>query len=111
MDGELTKTDEEGAKVLNKFFVSVFTQEPEADVPELHARNGGTVLRDCDFTIEDVKEQMCKLKHDKSPGPDGLHPCVLNLCADKMAKPLFIRAGVNRKGFNFKLAIDKMCST
>ena len=89
-DGEPTETDEEAANVLNKFFESVFTQEPAGDVPVLHARNGDTALRDCEFTIEDVKEQMIKLKHDKSPGPDGIHPCILSLCADEMAKPMFI---------------------
>ena len=89
-DGHLTDTDEETANVLNKFFELVFTQKPEGDVPVRHARNGNTALRDCEFIIGDVKEQMTKLKHDKPPGPDGIHPCVLNLCADEMAKPMFI---------------------
>ena len=31
---------------------------------------------------------MNKLKSDKSPGPDGLHPIVLNRCADIIAEPL-----------------------
>ena len=30
------------------------------------------------------------IRADKSPGMDGIHPQVLNLCSDEMSKPLFI---------------------
>ena len=33
-NGELTGTDKEAAKVLNRFFESLFTKEPEGEIPE-----------------------------------------------------------------------------
>jgi hypothetical protein len=73
-EGNLTNTGEEAANVLNGFFESVFTQEPEGDVPELSPRHGGEKLFNCEFTVENVKEQIKKLKIDKSTGTDGTHP-------------------------------------
>ena len=89
-NGEMTTMDEEAANVLNGFFDSVFTIEPEGEVPELDPRHRGVIQADCEFTVEDVVEQLRKLKADKSPGMDGIHPQVLNLCADEMSKLLFI---------------------
>ena len=35
-----------------------------------------------------VLEKLQKLKMDKSPGPDGIHPVLLKECAPVLAEPL-----------------------
>ena len=73
-EGNLTETKEEAANVLNRVFESVFTQEPDGNVPELDPRYEGDQLTDFEFSVEDVREQLLKLKPEKSPGTDSIHP-------------------------------------
>jgi len=40
------------------------------------------------FEPEIVLEKLRQLKSDKSPGPDGMHPLLLNRCAEVVAEPL-----------------------
>jgi len=40
------------------------------------------------FEVEEVQEKLRQLKSDKSPGPDGMHPLLLNRCAEVVAEPL-----------------------
>ncbi|XP_072023433.1 uncharacterized protein [Amphiura filiformis] len=88
--GELTKTDQETANVLNNFFKSVFTNEPDGDVPTLPDRCPGIEkLCGAAFTVDDVEKKLHALKEDKSPGIDQIHPYVLKECKSEMAVPLF----------------------
>ena len=41
-------------------------------------------------TVEDIITKLYKLKPDKSPGIDQIHPHVLKECREKIAVPLFI---------------------
>ena len=52
-DGSLTDTDEEAAEVLSNFFQSVFTKEPDGEVPELQ-QVIDCKLGDIEFTQQDV---------------------------------------------------------
>src|SRR6218665_4020684 len=77
---EVIVDDEEAAKVLNKYFSSVFTLEDLGNIPEpkqtyLGSGNGLTQII---FTKENVVEQLKRLKTDKSPGIDELHPKFLH---------------------------------
>ena len=45
-------------------------------------------INEISFTTDDIAEKLRKLKTDKSPGMDGIHPKVLNECADELAVPL-----------------------
>ena len=40
------------------------------------------------FEPDEVRRRLQRLKQDKSPGPDGLHPMLLKSCAENLAKPL-----------------------
>ena len=40
------------------------------------------------FERDKVKDLLLSLKTDKSPGPDGLHPIVLQRCAEEISLPL-----------------------
>ncbi|XP_072014972.1 uncharacterized protein [Amphiura filiformis] len=88
-DGNLTENDEEAAEVLSQFFQSVFTQEPTGEAPELESVIDEEV-DDVVFTQEDVKKELDKLKPDKSPGPDSVHPKVLKECSEEVSLPLYL---------------------
>ena len=43
-----------------------------------------------DVTEDEVFKAVRKLKTDKSPGPDNVHPMILHEAANELAKPLTI---------------------
>ena len=89
VNGDLTKSDEETANVLNDFFTSVYTKEPDEVLPEFEDKLDeiGHVT-DVNITEEKVRSKLKQLKENKSPGPDSTHPRVLKECCDECAKPL-----------------------
>ena len=90
-DGDLTNTDKETADVLNSFFQSVFTVEPDGETPTLPRRKPDVDdVLSAAFTVEDVVEKLHQLKPDKSPGIDQVHPHVLRECCEEMAVPLYM---------------------
>ena len=52
-DGSFTHTDCEIANTLNKFFASVFTNEPTEEIPVLPDRTNGCSLQNIDLTHQD----------------------------------------------------------
>ena len=88
-DGKLTDTDKETADILSSFFQTVFTKEQLGDIPMLDSKvDKDDQINEISFTTDDIAEKLRKLKTDKSPGMDGIHPKVLNECADELAVPL-----------------------
>ena len=74
-DGEtLTKNDGEKAEVLLEFFSSVFTREPDTNVPTLEPKSFNETLDAIMVTKQQVKNKLDKVKIDKSQGPDDVHP-------------------------------------
>src|SRR6218665_3821608 len=89
---EVIVDDEEAAEVLNKYFSSVFTLEDLGNIPEpkqtcLSSGNGLTRII---FTKENVMEQQLlkRLKTDKSPGIDELHPKFLHEVREEIGEVL-----------------------
>ncbi|CAJ0953994.1 unnamed protein product [Ranitomeya imitator] len=68
--------DEEKANILNTFFSTVFTVENEM-LGEIPRNNENPILRVTNLTQEEVRNRLNKIKIDKSPGLDGIHPRVL----------------------------------
>ena len=79
-------------KVLNLFFSSVFTRE-----------SGGFSNQNCNvyphdtlqvapswLTEDRIRNRLEKLTINKSPGPDVLHPRVLRVLSQVIARPLFL---------------------
>ena len=89
-DGTMTETDQESADVLHSFFLSVFVQEGEGPIPVCTAHDTDEDLRHINITVNEVYEELRKLKKDKSPGPDALSPVFLQSCALQLAKPFCI---------------------
>ena len=89
-DGESVVSDDERmANVLNKFFVSVFTEENPV-LPEASKRNFQTMLDQVNFPKEAVLVKIKALKADSASGPDKLRPRVLQAVADILCCPLSI---------------------
>ncbi|CAJ0943700.1 unnamed protein product [Ranitomeya imitator] len=81
--------DEEKANILNTFFSTVFTVENEM-LGEIPRNNENPILMVTNLTQEEVRNQLNKIKIDKSPGPDGIHPRVLRELSNVIDKPLFL---------------------
>ena len=72
-----------------EYFSSVFTVEPDSDnLPEFKQRDFTEELSDINITTELVTKKLKKLKIDKSPGPDYIHPRVINEIATSIAYPI-----------------------
>ncbi|CAJ0949616.1 unnamed protein product [Ranitomeya imitator] len=81
--------DEEKSNILNTFFSTVFTVENEM-LGEIPRNDENTILRVTNLTQEEVRNRLNKIKIDKSPGPDGIHPRVLRELSNVIDKPLFL---------------------
>ena len=57
-------------------------------MPNLEDRRGGDILPELEITMHEVMEQLTKLKVDKSPGPDVMHPNVLHRLRKEIVTPL-----------------------
>ena len=78
------------ANVLADFFTSVFTKEPEGDVPELDPIIIEEPASELNINQEKIAKLLRDLDTSKAPGPDGLHPHVLKVLADRIKEPLYI---------------------
>ena len=68
--------DEEKANILCNQFSSVFSVEPEGDIPKIADRTESKIL-ELEITVETVLEALQRLNVNKSMGPDGIHPRLL----------------------------------
>ena len=79
--------DKEKANILQKQFISVFTKEPNAEVPVLDKKTELN-LPNINITEEMVQNEILKLNVNKSCGPDEMHPQILIELVDLVSKPL-----------------------
>ena len=86
---ELTVSDGEKADVLGKFFSSVFTVEPDDELPDIQPKDV-PFNNQIDFNVTTVKKKLDELNISKSPGPDKLSPRVLKELSDVLALPVYI---------------------
>ena len=83
----LAYDDKEKADILQNQFSSVFTREPDGDIPRLPQKTKYSV-KNIHVTVQMVLEILKNLKDDKSCGPDEMHPRMLKELADDLAAPL-----------------------
>ena len=89
-NNDITSTkfdDKEKANILQKQFSSVFTREPDNDIPEIEKRTN-LIIKDLTATEEIVKREIMQLNVNKSCGPDEIHPRLLIELADIISTPL-----------------------
>ena len=98
---KLTTSDKEKAEVLGQFFSSVFTTEPDGDIPQIPTINLSNEMEVLVIREENVKEILSGLNSGKSCGPDGIHPRLLQELSDILCTPL-------TKLFNKSLSLGKL---
>ena len=88
---KFTKNDQEKAEVFLNYFSSVFTEETASDdMPTFDTRNYAKALDNIDITQEMVLKKLKKLKINKSPGPDAIHPRVIHKVSESISINLTI---------------------
>ncbi len=90
-DGKIITDDECAANQLNDYFCSVFTVENLDNVPQpkqIYQGSEQDCLSNLLVRTEDVKQKLDKLKTDKSPGVDEIHPLLLRELREEIAQPL-----------------------
>jgi hypothetical protein len=87
-DGKLTESDQETAEILADYFEEVFIKEDTENIPKVEEKDLNWQDTEMKFSAATVMSKLKKLKVDKSPGPDGIHPMVLKECSEAIAEPL-----------------------
>ena len=87
---ELTENDKEKAEVLASFFCSVYTREPINETPILESRKYKDSITNIHVTENQIEKALSKLKVDKAPGPDEIHPQILKELRKEIAPALKI---------------------
>ena len=86
-DGTKTRTDQETASTLCEYFASTFVQEKDMEDEESRPTADSEQL--VIAVSEDlVLKTLSRLKPDKSPGPDNMHPMLLRETAHCITQPL-----------------------
>ena len=85
---QITNTDKEKAEVLDKFFCSAYTKEPEGPIPRLENKVTIQNLNTVDINSVKVLKILTKLKTDKAPGVDRLHPRILCELSEQIVDPI-----------------------
>ena len=89
-DLESTGFDDKGkANILQKQFSSVFTREPDNDIPKLDKRTDASIT-DLFVTEKMVKIKILMLDINKSCGPDDIHPRILIELVDSISRPIVL---------------------
>ncbi len=88
--GQVIESGEDMSKLLNDYFLSVFTREKQDTIPEGEVFQGedNEKLRDVTITREVVQKEVEKLKKNKSPGPDNIYLRILKECREILSSPL-----------------------
>jgi hypothetical protein len=89
-DGSSSKitNDNEKATVFAEYFSKVFTVEGEGSFDRLYPIHIVSPMPELEITASQVELKLKKLKLDKSPGPDQLHPRVLYEVRELISGPL-----------------------
>jgi hypothetical protein len=84
----IIKEDQEKAQAFADHFSNLYTIESNSNFSQLPSILPLNTMPEVIFTVADVHQQLVKLKINKSPGPDLLHPRVLHELGDVLAGPL-----------------------
>ena len=77
---------EDKANIIQRQFSSVFTREPDTDIPKLDKKTDESIST-LFVTDQMVRDEILKLNVNKSCGPDNVHPRLLIELVDYLYKP------------------------
>ena len=80
--------DEDKADILQNQFSSVFTEEPQGDLPDFPSQTDTKV--ELKLSIEMIRKEILSINPNKSIGPDEVHPVMLKELVDYVSPPLFL---------------------
>ena len=80
-------TDKEKADILQEQFASVFTYEPDGNIPALYARTNKR-LSNVVVTEKMVIDEISALDRNKSADPNDIHPLMLKELALLISRPI-----------------------
>ena len=87
-NGEIHTENKCKAELLNAFFQSVFTNEPEKDtIPTFNSRTD-LKLDNIKFEVDTVKKHLQKINETKSQGSDSMQPKLLKETIESIATPV-----------------------
>ena len=91
-DGSKTyaKDDKSKADLFQEYFGGVYTKETDNDMPHFDERQYEEALTRINITEDMINKKIKKIKVNKSPGPDKIHPRVLHEIAHVICIPLQI---------------------
>ncbi|XP_069119010.1 uncharacterized protein [Argopecten irradians] len=84
----IAHSDQDKANALADYFSSVFTVEPQDDIPVLKKLSIENPFINTDISELEVLNILKSLNPTKSPGADNIHPKVLKETADILKTPL-----------------------
>ncbi|XP_071952732.1 uncharacterized protein [Antedon mediterranea] len=87
---KLMKNFKKNPKPVYKYIREQQKVKEDGDLPQFDSRNSDNILENIVFSVEDVQKKLNQQQPNKAPGPDGVHPMVLNQCASSLAHPLTI---------------------
>jgi len=90
-DGVMTASDQEVADVFSEYFKEVYTVENLSNMPKVLEKDYNWDDAIC-FSKEVVLDKLQKLRTDKSPGPEALHPMLLKKFVEPLSQ-LFYETG------------------
>lgn len=101
-DKTYTTNDKEAAEILSDQYFETLTRENTENMPTIEEHPLITeALQNIEFTEEAVYKVLAKMKTDKSPGLDGMHPRVLKEAASSLKTPIAII-------FNLSMNLSKL---
>ena len=89
IDSTVASNNKDNADALNIFFSSDFTQEDLQNILAFEDRYEN-LLSSVGLSDKAIMDKFKKLKHNKSPGPDGIHPRILRELSEYLLVPLRI---------------------
>ena len=84
---EVIVDDERKSNAFADYFSSVFSHEPDTEFDKLLSIKCNYPMSDLKISHSMVLEKLTKLRIDKSPGPDNIHPRVLKELQDQLSIP------------------------
>ena len=87
--GQVSTTDKEKADILWEQLAGVFVKQPDGEPPQA-VRKDVPRMDHMVITNKKIRKVIKKMKRNKSPGPDNIHPRIIKELMEELLEPLRI---------------------